>query len=140
MNSYYRLAATIQRDRGNFEQAYLLANEGVRLAKDIGRDPYTSQIIAASLYTRGVVKLAWGAFGSHVRQGKVLPQKDKLEAALTDFERAVIHASPQLKGIIYSDTWGDSLRKSFPRNSEQDFSVSCKEVLVFTAILSFFTV
>jgi tetratricopeptide (TPR) repeat protein len=103
LNSYYRLAATLQRDRGNFEDAYMFANESVRLAKTMGNDPYARQLIAASQYTRGIVNLAWGAFGNQVKQGTVILQKEKLEAALMDFERALKLASPQLKGIIYSE-------------------------------------
>ncbi len=103
LTSYYRLAATIQRDRGNFSAAYTLANESVRMAKAMGNDPYALHVTAASLYTRGVVNLAWGAFGTQVKQGTVLLEKDKLVAAFSDFERALHHASPQLKGILYSE-------------------------------------
>lgn len=103
INSFCRLAATIQRDQGRFEEAYILANHGVRLAKEMGNDPYALQIIAASQYTRGVVNLAWGAFGNYVRHGKVILSKEKIEAAFADFEQALKYASPQLKGIIYSE-------------------------------------
>lgn len=103
MNSYYRLAATIQRDRGHFAEAYRCANEGVCLAKTMGDASYAAQIIAASQYTRGVVNFAWGAFGDRVREGRVMILREKIEAALADFERALKHASPQLKGIIYSE-------------------------------------
>lgn len=103
MNSYYRLAATIQRDRGHFAEAYCCANEGVRLAKTMRDSPYATQIVAASQYTRGVVNFAWGVFGDRVREGRVTILREKIEAALTDFERALKHASPQLKGIIYSE-------------------------------------
>ncbi|WP_201385069.1 hypothetical protein [Ktedonobacter sp. SOSP1-85] len=103
LNSYYRLAATIQRDRGNFEQAYTFANESVRFAKEMGNDFYALQVIAASQYTRGVVNLAWGAFGNQVKQGKIVLQREKIEAAFADFERALKFASPQMKGILYSE-------------------------------------
>jgi transcriptional regulator with XRE-family HTH domain len=103
MNSYCRLIATIMRDNGDFEQAYLFADEGVRLAEAMGNDPYASQIISASQYTRGVVNFAWGVFGSAVRQGIVTFSKEKLEAALIDFEQALTYANPQLRGIIYSE-------------------------------------
>ena len=103
LNSSARLAATLLRDTGNFKQAYVFANESVRLAKDMGSDPYALQIIAASQYTRGVVRLAWGAFGDGVKQGKVILEPERLKAALQDFQRALTHASPQLKGIIYSE-------------------------------------
>ena len=71
LTSYYRLAATIQRDRGHFQDAYHYANEGVRLARELGNDPATDQLIAASLYTKGVVNFAWGAFGTEVRKGRI---------------------------------------------------------------------
>lgn len=103
MNSYYRLGATIQRDRGNFQAAYILANEGVRVAKEISGDAYGPQIVAASQYTRGVVNFAWGTFGDQVKQGVIVQRQEKIEAALIDFERASRHASLQLKGIIYSE-------------------------------------
>lgn len=103
INSYYRLAATVQRDHGNFEEAYIYANESVRFAKFMDNDPHALQVVAASQYTRGVVNLAWGAFGNHVKQGNIILDQEKIEAALADFERALKTASPQLKGIIYSE-------------------------------------
>lgn len=103
MNSYYRLAATIQRDRGHFAQAYRCANEGVRLAKALENTPYAAQLVAASQYTRGVVNFAWGVFGDEIRLGHVIMQHEKIKAALADFSRALAHASPVLKGIIYSE-------------------------------------
>jgi tetratricopeptide (TPR) repeat protein len=103
LNSHYRLAATIQRDRGNFAEAYTFANESVRWAKEMGSDPYVLQLLAASQYTRGVVNFAWGVFGSQAKQGNVLAQRDKIEAALADFERALKWASSPLKGILYSE-------------------------------------
>ena len=123
INSFYRLAATIQRDQGNFEQAYILANHGVRLAKDMGNDPYALQIVAASQYTRGVVNLAWGAFGDHAKQGKVIIYKEKIETAFADFERALQYASPQLKGIIYSEM---SRAKSLIATSPTDITIALK--------------
>lgn len=103
LNSYYRLAATILRDRGNFEKAYFFANESVSVAKGIGTDLYASQIVAASQYTRGVVNFAWGVFGDRVKQGYIGFQKEKVQEALFDFEMALKYASPQMKGIIYSE-------------------------------------
>ncbi|EFH80512.1 helix-turn-helix domain-containing protein [Ktedonobacter racemifer] len=123
LNSYYRLAATIQRDRGDFKQAYAFANESVRLAKEMGDDLYALQVIAASQYTRGVVNLAWGAFGNQVKQGKIVLQKEKLEAAFTDFERALKYASPQLKGIIYSEM---ARAKGLLSTSPTDVSIALK--------------
>lgn len=103
MNSYYRLAFMIQRDRGLFAKAYVCANEGVRLAKCMGNRIYALQVIAASQYTRGVVNFAWGVFGNHIQEGRVVILAEKIEAALTDFERALKFADPQLKGIILSE-------------------------------------
>lgn len=123
LNSYYRLAATIQRDRGNFEESYILANESVRTAKKMGNSPYALQVIAASQYTRGVVNLAWGAFGNQVKQGKATIHKEKLEVALTDFERASKQASPQLRGIIYSEM---SRAKALTSTSPTDITIALK--------------
>jgi transcriptional regulator with XRE-family HTH domain len=121
LNSYCRLAATIQRDRGNFEQAYILANESVRLAKAIGTHPYALRILAASQYTRGVVHFAWGVFGHHTKQGKIIFNGEKIAAALADFERALVHASPQLKGIIYSEM---ARAKALIATSPTDISIA----------------
>lgn len=103
LNSYYRLAATILRDRGNFERAFFFANEGVSLSKAMGTDLSALQIASASQYTRGVVNFAWGVFGNSVRQGHIYFQKEKVQAALLDFEQALKYASPQMRGIIYSE-------------------------------------
>src|SRR5258707_9131489 len=102
LNSYHRLTATILRDRGHFEKAYFFANESVSMAKAMGTDPYASQIASASQYTRGVVNFAWGVFGEHVKKGYISFHKEKIQAALFDFEQASKYASPQLKGIICS--------------------------------------
>lgn len=123
LNSYYRLAATIQRDNGNFEAAYAFANESVRLAKAMGSDVYASQIIAASQYTRGVVNLAWGVFGDNVKQGKTTLQSEKIKAALLDFEQALVYATPQLKGIIYSEM---ARAKALISTSPTDVTISLK--------------
>lgn len=123
LNSYYRLAATIQRDCGNFEEAYTLANESVRFAKAMGKSSYASQIIAASQYTRGVVKLAWGVFGDQVKKGTIVPQTGKIERAYTDFEQSLKYASPQLKGIIYSEM---ARAKALIAMSASDATISLK--------------
>jgi tetratricopeptide (TPR) repeat protein len=123
LNSYYRLAATILRDRGKFEDAYTLANQSVRMAKEMGKDPVALQVISASQYTRGVVSLAWGAFGSDAQQGKVTLEKEKIEAAFVDFDRALKHASPQLKGIIYSEM---SRAKGLTSDSLSDITIALK--------------
>jgi tetratricopeptide (TPR) repeat protein len=123
LNSYYRLAATVQRDNGNFEAAYVFANEGVRLAKAMGSDTYTLQIVAASQYTRGVVNFAWGVFGDNVKQGKTMLQSEKIKAALLDFDRALVHATPQLKGIIYSEM---ARAKALLSTSPIDVTISLK--------------
>jgi hypothetical protein len=122
MNSYNRLAATIQRDLGNFEEAYDFANESVRLAMEANKT-YTPQIIAASQYTRGVVNLAWGAFGNEAKQGNVSLYKTKIEAAYLDFEYALKNASPQLKGIIYSEM---ARAKALASNSPTDIAIALK--------------
>ena len=103
MNSYYRLASTLERDCGNFAEAYKYANESLQLANAMGNSPYALQIAAASQYTRGVASLAWGVFGDQVKQGRVYLRREKIKAALTDFEQALWHASPELKGIVYSE-------------------------------------
>jgi tetratricopeptide (TPR) repeat protein len=123
LNSYYRLAATLERDRGNFEQAYFFANESVRCAKIMGDDPSVRQLIAASLYTRGVVSLAWGAFGNQIKQGKVLLSTEKLDAALIDFERALPQASPSLKGILYCEM---ARAKALGRSTPTDETITLK--------------
>ena len=103
LNSYCRLAATILRDRGDFERAFFFANEGVSLSKAMGTDLYALQIASASQYTRGVVNFAWGVFGDDVRRGYIQYQKEKIQAALLDFEQGLQYASPQMRGIIYSE-------------------------------------
>lgn len=103
LNSYYRLAATILRDRGDFERAYFFANKSISMSKAMGTDFYSLQITSASQYTRGVVNFAWGVFGDSVRQGRIHFQKEKIQAALCDFEQALKYASPQMRGIIYSE-------------------------------------
>nr|BBH86839.1 hypothetical protein KTC_15900 [Thermosporothrix sp. COM3] len=103
LNSYYRLAATLFRDRGDFLRAYTYANHGVRVARQLGDDPTSLQLLAASQYTRGFVLLVWGAIGDSVQQGQITLKRDKIATALTDFERALPNARPQLKGIIYSE-------------------------------------
>jgi tetratricopeptide (TPR) repeat protein len=123
LTSYYRLAATLQRDRGDFDDAYCFANESVRLAKTMGNDPYARQLLAASQYTRGIINLAWGAFGNQVKQGTVILQQEKLEAALIDFEQALKQASPQLKGIIYSEM---ARAKALTATSPTDMTITLK--------------
>ncbi|QBD75799.1 hypothetical protein EPA93_07175 [Ktedonosporobacter rubrisoli] len=93
LNGLYRLAATIRRDQGDFPEAYKYANQGVRVARLMGNDIFSSQVLSASYFTRGVVSLAWGAFG----------QKEKIDAAINDFNKALPQASPQLKGILWAE-------------------------------------
>jgi hypothetical protein len=123
LNSYYRLAATILRDRGNFERAYFFANESVSIATAMGTDPYASQIASASLYTRGVVNFARGVFGDHVKQGYIRFQREKIQAAILDFEQAVSYASPQLRGIVYSEM---ARAKALIANSPTDITIALK--------------
>jgi hypothetical protein len=123
LNSYYRLLATIQRDRGNFAQAYAFANESVHMAKTMGKDPYALQIVSASQYTRGVVNFAWGVFGDQVKEGAISVQHEKIQAALFDFEQALPYASPQLKGILYSEM---ARAKSLVAQSPMDVTLSLK--------------
>lgn len=123
LNSYYRLAATIERDRGNFEKAYVFANEGVHMAKAMGRDPYALQITSASQYTRGVVNFAWGVFGNRVKQGHISFQKEKIQATLLDFEQALQYAGPQLRGIIYSEM---ARAKALIARSSTDITIALK--------------
>jgi hypothetical protein len=122
MNSYSRLAATIQRDLGNFEEAYDFANESVRSAMEVN-DTYAPQIVAASQYTRGVVNLAWGAFGSEAKQGNISLYEIKIDDALIDFECALKNASPQLKGIIYSEM---ARAKALAPHSSTDITIALK--------------
>jgi hypothetical protein len=123
LNNYYRLAATVQRDRGNFEKAYIFANESVQAAKGMGTDPYALQITAASQYTRGVVNFAWGVFGDCVKHGYVHSDKEKVQAALFDFEQALKYASSQLKGIIYSEM---ARAKALIAQSPTDMTIALK--------------
>ncbi|GHO98712.1 hypothetical protein KSF_087600 [Reticulibacter mediterranei] len=127
LNSYYRLAATLERDRGNFEQAYLFANESVRCAKIVGtimgNDPSARYLLAASHYTRGIVNLAWGAFGNHIKQGRVFLSQEKLDAALMDFERTLPQASPSLKGILYCEM---ARAKALSRSTPMDEMIALK--------------
>ena len=123
LNSYYRLAATILRDRGHFAKAHIYANEGVSMAKAMGDDPYGSQITSASLYTRGVVNFAWGVFGDHVKQGYISFHREQIQAAILDFEQALHYASPQLRGIIYSEM---ARAKALVANSSIDITISLK--------------
>jgi tetratricopeptide (TPR) repeat protein len=123
LNSYYRLAATILRDRGNFEKAYFFANESVSIAMVMGTDPYALQIASASLYTRGVVNFARGVFGEHVKQGYIRSQREKIQAAILDFEQAVSYASPQLRGIVYSEM---ARAKALIANSSTDITIALK--------------
>lgn len=125
LTSYYRLAATLERDRGNFEQAYLFANESVRCAKIMGDDPYVRHLVAASQYTRGVVSLAWGAFGNQIKQGRVLLSKEKLDAAFIDFERALPQASPSLKGILYCEM---ARARALSRSTPTDETITLKMI------------
>lgn len=123
LNSYYRLAATILRDQGDFEKAYSLANESVSMAKTMGTDSYALQIASASQYTRGVVNFAWGVFGNHVKQGAISFQKEKIQAAIRDFEQALKYASLQLKGIIYSEM---ARAKALVAHSPTDITIALK--------------
>jgi transcriptional regulator with XRE-family HTH domain len=123
LNSYYRLVATILRDRGQFEKAYFFANESVLMASAMGKDAYASQITSASQYTRGVVNFAWGVFGPRVKQGIISFHKEKIEAALLDFEQASTYASPQLKGIIFSEM---ARAKALVAGSSTDITIALK--------------
>lgn len=123
LNSYYRLAATILRDQGDFEKAYHFADKSVILAEGMGTDSYASQITSASQYTRGVVNFAWGVFGSRVKQGFLSFSKAEIQEAIFDFERALTYASPQLRGIIYSEM---ARAKALVANSPVDITIALK--------------
>ena len=99
LNSHYQLASDITRHRGNFMVAWTYANKAVRVTKLLGLNDF----FAAALYRRGYTNLEWGVFGDEVRRGIMNsePDRKKIETALVDFEEALLHARPQLKGAIW---------------------------------------
>jgi tetratricopeptide (TPR) repeat protein len=99
LNSHYQLASDIMRHRGNFMAAWTYANKAVRMTKLPGLNDF----FAAALYRRGYTSLEWGVFGDEVSRGMMnsKPDRKKIEAALLDFEEALLHARPQLKGAIW---------------------------------------
>lgn len=99
LNSYYQLASDTARYQGNFALAWKYANDALRVTKRIGLNDF----ISAAFYRRGYTLLEWGVFGDQVSQGLINsePERKKIESAIVDFEAALPHAQPQLKGAIW---------------------------------------
>jgi tetratricopeptide (TPR) repeat protein len=97
----YLLATKIVKDSRNYAQAYIFANEAVRVAKSM-KD---KELIAAAKYVRGCTKLEWGSFGS-IRCGIFQPNKEKINEAIRDLQDVLKQAQgepesvhPQLHGF-----------------------------------------
>lgn len=99
LNSYYQLASDITRHQRNFSEAWFYGNNAVRVTKLIG----VNDLFAAALYRRGYINLEWAIFGDKVALVMMNhePERKKIEAAIVDFEMALLYARPQLKGAIW---------------------------------------
>ncbi len=99
LNSHYQLASDIARHQGDFATAYHYANNAVRVTKLVGIHDF----VAAALYRRGYTHLEGGIFGDNVLIGRINhePDRKQIEQAIVDFEEALLHARPQLKGAIW---------------------------------------
>jgi transcriptional regulator with XRE-family HTH domain len=99
LNSHYQLASDILRHQGNFAAAWSYANNAVRATKLIGMNDF----LAGALYRRGYTSLERGIFGDQVAFGMMNrePDRKQIEAAIVDFEEALLHARPQLKGATW---------------------------------------
>lgn len=99
LNSHYQLASDIARHQGNFATAWTYANHAVRVTKLLDINDF----LAAALYRRGYTNLERGVFGDKVTLGimNLEPERKQIEAAIVDFEEALLHSRPQLKGAIW---------------------------------------
>ena len=99
LNAHYQLASDIARHQGAFAPAWSYANKAVTITNHIGLNDF----VAAALYRRGYTMLEWGIFGDGTARGMMSqePQRKKIEAAIGDFEEALLSARPQLKGAIW---------------------------------------
>ena len=98
LNAYYQLASDVTRHQGAFSLAFPYANNAVRVTRLLASPGY----LAAALYRRGYTLLEWAIFGDASAFGIMndTPDKTKLHSARSDFEEAMPHARPQLKGAI----------------------------------------
>ena len=99
LNAHYQLASDIARHQGKFAIAWSYANKAVTVTNVIGLNDF----IAAACYRRGYTSLEWGIFGEGTARGMMNkePNRKKIEAAIADFEVALLSARPQLKGAIW---------------------------------------
>lgn len=95
--SHYLFANAITRHLGQFSTAYIYANHAVRVTKDMDN----KEFISAAYYKRGFTYLRWGLLGEKTSIGIIEPKREKIVAAIQDFEVALPNARPQLKGYIW---------------------------------------
>jgi hypothetical protein len=95
------LASRIVRDQRQYARAYNYANHAVLSAKSIEDE----ELLATAKHTRGLVKLAWGQFGT-MQQGRFQVDRSKVQEAARDFQDILNKATrqpgsihPQLQGF-----------------------------------------
>lgn len=95
------IATKIVKDQRMYADAFSYANNAVRIAKSLEDE----ELIAATRYTRGCVKLEWGLYGS-VQQGQFQVDSNKIEKASYEFQALLennirtMTLHPQLQGFI----------------------------------------
>lgn len=77
----YVLASRIARDQRQYKQAYIYANNAVRVAKIID----DTDLLASSRHTRGLVLLAWGQSG-YLYRGQLQDDRGKIQRAVSEFQ------------------------------------------------------
>ncbi len=121
--AYYLLATKIVKDSRDYAHAYILVNDAVRVAKNIG----DSELIAAARYARGCTNLEWGSFG-HIEGGIFHPKQEKIHDAIRDLQTVLKQSEdepesvhPQLRGFTMLQL---SRGQSLSINIKQGLAVS----------------
>lgn len=104
--SNHILATHIVRDQRQFREAYVHANEAVRIAKSMN----DNDLLATALFSRGWTRLEWGSFSFGPSEQNVFQlQIERIDDSIRDFQRALDlfpgkagkeHMHPQLQGIL----------------------------------------
>src|SRR5579883_1453082 len=76
----FLLVSRIARDQRQYKQAYIHANNAVRIARQMD----DTDLLASARHTRGLVLLAWGQSG-YLRQGQLQDDRAKLQRAASEF-------------------------------------------------------